>query len=383
MNAKYDVNKVIHLFKHTIKKRTLPEHNVMYMIWIVDYFIDHEYMDKEIIQFLVQNTLHNSDSDQVLNPDDILHDGINSIRGSAAERLTHIYFKPEFSDLIFTTLNKAANDHMECVRAAILYHLAYLNHYDKDQVCQLFLRITDTNSEQILKSGIWSVQYLLNDYFEELKPYFRKAISYDSLHNDIATVLAVGWMQNVKGCNILLSQFEKDSEQVRLSILHVAKTNMFCGNNNVEHKCRKIFKKYLGEDLKEIVQRYSSFFARLDPIKFNEFYQEIDSYSRSKICRKKPYGFIEFLYKCVTKDPQKCMRLFANTQVLNRKYRLKEQHYGNDKPVKFIVGAYNSLIQKRSGKNQIQNSLKLFDQLLMNERFRATADQALQSSDFE
>ena len=57
------------------------------------------------------------------------------------------------------------------VKAVLLLYLAYLIKFDKNRILKIFIRIMDSNDETLIKSGIHSLQYLVNHDFDKLKPF--------------------------------------------------------------------------------------------------------------------------------------------------------------------------------------------------------------------
>jgi hypothetical protein len=383
VELKYNFDKVKTIVQKTIEYKEVTDHNITEIIWIIDYFIENEYMDNEIFEFIVHAALYGKYPDQINNPTDLIFDGINSTRGSAIERLIQITYKPEYADRIFETVIKVSEDQMDSVKATVLFRLAYLNHYDLHRSFDVFKKLVDTSNEQLLKTSLWSAGYYKRNFYKEMIPYFRRLMNYESLHEDTAVLLAVAWLEDIKESKVLLEELLLMSDKARIKMIHVAETNLFHENNSIQKKCLQLFNRFLNNETKAMADEYSHLFLRLSPDKFEMFLPSIKHYSKSTVCKNNPYYFFEYLFKCTGKHPVQCIDLLENVNILKINAD-DENRYRNDEALNVIVGSYNALLkEKHKNKRQIIHSVKLFDQYLKDRRYRKEADKVLDRNDRE
>lgn len=383
IEVKYDFEKVRLIFKKTIKDREVTDYHMTYLIWNVDYFIENEYMDDEVFDFIVKASLYGEFPDRIYNPTDLVFDGINSTRGAAVERLIQITYKPEYSNRIFETVLKVAEDKMDSVKAAVLSQLAYLNHYDEQLAFKIFQKLINTDNEQLLKSSLWSVSYFKTNFYSELIPYFRKLMSYEALVEDLATILAISWLEEIKGSQELLEELLQKSGKARNRMIYIVEVNMFHEEKLIREKCLTLFNRYLNDKTKEMAEEYSHLFLRLSPEKFELLLPSIEQYSKSNVCKNNPFYFLEYLFKCTGKYPIQCLDLLRNINILQGLVN-DDNRYHNNEALNVIVGAYNALLkEKEKNKKQIIRSVTLFDQYLKDRRFRQEAEKVLVQNDTE
>ncbi|MGB0165347.1 MAG: hypothetical protein ACPF8V_00705, partial [Luteibaculum sp.] len=79
-----------------------------------------------------------------------------------------------------------------------------LMHLNEQKTLEVFLKLVSTNEPEIIKHSIWSVQYLLNNYFDKLTNYFQRAIKMEPINGTIAVVLGGAWLKEKEGSYQLL-----------------------------------------------------------------------------------------------------------------------------------------------------------------------------------
>ncbi len=381
-DIKYDFNVFIKIFNKLITNREVDDTNTTYLLWMVDYLLDNEYMDDIVFDFLINASVHGVTPDQVLNPGHLVSDGINSTRGAAVEKLIQISYNPEYSNKIFETVEMACNDKFDCVRAAILSRLAYLNHYDIYRSYRLFKQLVNTDNIELLKTSLWSAKYYRMNFWVEMIPFLKKLMSIDALMDDTTDFIVVSWLEGIEGAEELLNEISEKSNTVRIRIMHVVGVNFSHEDTSVQEKCIQLFKRLLHENSKEIADNFSHIFLDLSTDRFSSLLNVITGYSKAKVCWRNPHYFIEFLFKCSVNYPVEALKLLSN---INLAYYYKETDYiyYSDDILNVIVGSYNSLIsQNKKSRRQIEHSLNLFDKYLRDQRFRTNAEEILFKNDY-
>lgn len=380
---KHNFNKFIKIYSKLLSYREINDENTMYLIWMVDYLLDNEYMDDIVFNFLINAAKYGKTPNQVLNPTHLVSDGINSTRGAAVEKLIQITYKPEYSDKIFEAVELACEDKFDCVRAAILYRLAFLNHYDIYRSFRIFKKLINSDNVELLKNAFWSARYYRNSFFEELIPFLRKLMNIDALVENTTDFIGVSWLEGVKGSEELLNEIAKKSSVVRTRLVHIVNVNFSHEDSTVQDKCVQLLKRFLNEDSKEIADNYSHIFINLSIKRFNSLLPVLTDYSKAKVCWRNPHYFIEFLFKCSAKYPVESLILLSNINLTYFNEETDYIYYGDD-ILNVIVGSYNSLIsQNKKNRRQIDHSLNLFDKYLQDQRFRNVADEILFKNDYK
>lgn len=380
--ANCDLMQFVSVFKKAIQLRKLDGHSGTRMNWMIEFLIKNEYMDDEVIEYLISQTLHNSDPFEIYNTDDLASNGINSGRGSAIEMLVHIHYKPEYADKIFETVEKIVEDKVTSVKAAALSRLANLNRFDIHRSLKLFNQLIQSGEEGLLKSAIWSSQYYRKEFFKELVPFLKKAFEYDSLKEEVSTVVCVGWLEEVEGCFELLNEFILQSDKVKSAMLHVAQVNLFGHDQATDKKCLKIFNRFLKEKSKEVVETYWPFYYHTKPDVFLNFYDSLIRYVKSEAFKVREDDFFDFLTKCSALYPLECLTLLEKIKDFASKN--EEATHLEQQPIKLIIALYNIFLEKQSStKKEITSVVGLFDKSLKNHRYRYFVDEALRSVDLE
>jgi hypothetical protein len=357
------------LIRELINNRKITDYKIRSVVWIIDSLIQNEYIDDVLFEFLVKTVEEDNETSGINGTDDLISKGINSNSGAAAKSLTFIDFNPKLSNSIFNALENASKTKSELVKAAILYRLAFLNKIDEERSFNLFLRLTDANNFQLLKSSIWSLQYFRDKFIDRLESLFKRMILIKDLTNDVTTILTVGWLSGTEKCYSILKEYYRDSLEVKCTMLFVAQINIKKYNDEVDVKCLKIFKMFLNEKDKEIAQRYSYFFTHFNKDDFTKFYPLLFTYSKSNVCKINYGHFTEFLVKCANSFPDKCLVLLSNIISSSAKIEIHDEFYFEDESLNVIVHAYNGLFQHAKPKRSaIKFCLDLFDKNLKDSK---------------
>ena len=112
-------------------------------------------------------------------------EGINQVRGCAAETLLRCYDEPNRYDRIFAALQCVAENGAVSTRAAVLFRFGAFMKAGHDRCLKLFLDMTSDYATSLLKLPVHNLNpllYLMNDYFDELKPYFEECIKNKETH---------------------------------------------------------------------------------------------------------------------------------------------------------------------------------------------------------
>ena len=374
VESKFDSKRLLKIYKKAIKV-SFSRENTLYLIWKSDYFIQSKVMDEELLTFLIDMATTHPDPE--LEKDGSLQHAINTVRGAAAHRIVECYFMSDFKEIIFSALNSVAEDRSIAVRQSILPNLAFLNYLDQERALSLFLKITDSDQIQVFKQSIIALQYFINYDFKRLVPYIKKLITIPDLQKDMGTVLAVAWISGKPESLPLLNQVLGNSKEAQKSAVQVATHNIFDQETQAQDRSKKIFIQFLNTDVQEVIHEYSIFFLKLDKERFDILLPLIKKYSRSIAARRDPNYFYQYLIKCAKKHPRDCIDLLAHWETYDQPDITKSGHYEHE-PVDLIIACYNSLRYTKKEKGYREKSLDIFDKMLLNSRFRVSANRVIQ-----
>lgn len=374
--AKYDPAEVQRIYKKALHISFDREYT-LYFVWVSSYFIESKILDQDVLEYLIEIAKNHPDPEGNTIRNDALMDGANNMRGSAAGRISEVYFNPAFENLVFEALYQIAQDSNLSVRVAIMPRLAMLMNLNEQKTLEVFLKLVSTNEPEIMKHSIWSVQYLLNNNFDKLNDYFQRAIKMDTIQDTIAVVLGVAWLKEKEGSYQLLNSLLKISDDAKAKLVDMAVKNLGDNKESVRTKCRQIFLRFLNSTDEKVIQEYSFSFFDLTPEMFLEVYPLLQKYARSNVAKKKPHYYFEYLLKCAKKHPVECLELLQHVNTYD-KPDISQAGYYDDEPVKVLIGIYNSLssLEAKNPKH-LNKTITLFDKMLKTQKFRGAANNVI------
>lgn len=374
--AKYDPDEVQRIYKKALSIPFDREYT-LYFVWVSSYFIESKILDQDVLEYLIETAKNHPDPEGNSIRNDALNDGANNVRGSAAGRISEVYFNPAFENLVFDTLLQIAEDPNLSVRVTIMPRLAWLMYLNEQKTLEIFLKLVSTNEPEIIKHSIWSVQYLINNNFDKLTHYFQRAIKMESIHGTIAVVLGGAWLKEKEGSYQLLDSLLKVSDEAKAKLVDMAVKNLGDKKESVRAKCRQIFLRFLHSTDEKVIQEYSFAFFDLTPEMFIEVYPLLQKYARSNVARKQPHYYFEYLLKCAKKHPVECLELLQHLNTYD-KPDISQTGYYDDEPVKVLIGIYNSLssLETKNPKH-LNKTIALFDKMLKTQKFRGAANKVI------
>ena len=316
-----------------------------------------------------------------MNPDNPQFETLNSNRGAAVNAIVKCSYDSKFSDEIFGTLNQVANDPIISVRISALMNLAVLMNLDKEKCLTLFLKfLGNTNDKDVYKYSIDSAQYLARYKFEALYDYFNESMEIEEVQDQIAQILAIGWLNNKKNSYSLLKKVWAKNIKAKAKMVSLAIFNLQDKNGIVRKKCIHLYCKFLKESDNEIVQEYSRVFIRLNPHKFLLYLPLLKIYSTSIVAKKDPHSYYDYLIKCSKYFPVEVLDLIKKYKKYDLPNSFGGPYYDGSEPTKIIIGSYNGIYEKSPfNKRYARKALYLFDQILKEPVFRSGASQVLDS----
>jgi hypothetical protein len=377
--GKYNPLKALDLFKRAIQRK-LDDHVTMRLVWFSDYLIQSDVVDQVVVDFLSTLAIEHSDPTPERMRDNAMNLGINSVRGSAAQRLLSIQ-KSDFSEIILTTLERVAKDTSVGVKAALISRLAYLMSFDEERTFKIFMELVSCNDEQVLKLSFWSAHYLKNYFFEEMAGYFEQSAKYESLHEQLTAVLLESEIQAKSTDSNVLENLLSESIKARETVIEQAGRFLDHEEEHIRKICVDYYTRYFNEKHKDIASAYSHSFLHIKPEAFSIIYPFLQEYAQSETAKRDPHYYLEYLVKCSRNFPKECIDLM-DYYFTYRKHNPSGGPYHTDEPLKVIIGAHRSLWDNyRRETKYIAHSIEIFDQLLKEPSLRRDAEEVLNTSE--
>jgi hypothetical protein len=373
--GEYDINEYKRIFKKALNLR-LDSSNTRMLISLISYLINTENCDGEIITFICNTAVKREDPIANQETEDSIQNGINTVRAAAVSKIPYLFSYVDYNDLIFETVDKVLDDASVGVKATLMPQLYYLMDLDKDRTLKVLLRVAEQNEIEVLKYTLRSAQCLAEYFFEELQPYFKTSLSHEEMHGDSAVILALLWIDDQQQCYGLLNKFLKKSEEARSKMIDIAFRNLLNENPISRKRAKKLFLKFLDSKDEKVIQEYSTAFLHLDDQGedfFIKIYPLLVKYSKSNVVKSSPHYFYEYLLSNAKKYPKECIDLVSRFKDYQKPDISKSGYYDDD-PVKILLGAYNSLRSVGESDDYKEKSMRIFDQLLKDDRFRQSAN---------
>ncbi len=376
--AEYDPIDFVILFKKVIQLN-VEKFNVLQLVWMTNYINKNNLIDEQIFDFLSSVATEDENPKVVLNPANPKFDTLNTNRGAAVHEIVRCYGYKNFSDRIFDTLFKVANDPIISVKMSALYDMAVLMNLDKEKTFQLFqVFMNNVDDEDVFESSINTVQYLANYNFTGLKSYFIKAITLPKVQEHIAVILVIAWLNDREGSYELLETLWENNEKTKAKVIDVAINNYLAGDASNKRKCFELYCKFLNQNSKEIIHEYSTAFLHLNPNLFEEYIEILKAFANSNAAINDPHYFYDYLIKCSKKHPVECLDFIKNYKKYKEPNHFEGPYYEGNEPIKIIVSSFNALLEIQPlNKKYITYAIELFDEMLLHPLFRKSAHTVL------
>jgi predicted Zn-ribbon and HTH transcriptional regulator len=380
INSKYESLIVLKLIKKVIEYEDLGISNTLRTVWHIEYLIENKLVDEKIIKYLSNLALNHENPSRPLNPNNPIHDSINSVRGAALNKLISCYYNKDFKDKIFEVVEKAMYDKQLSVRVSILSKLAFLNHLDLERSFLIFNRMTDTDEIGILQNSFWSADFYKNKFFERMQVFFERIIKYEELHEKGVILITKTWIYGNNSCSSyeLLQKAKVISEKARCAIINTAEQALINEDEVINKRGYNLLIDLLKYEGDEMSRRYSGLVLRkFKPNTFNIVLPFLRKYVKSSHARLEPKYLFNYLNNCSNDYPLECLELIKDAMYIDER-SIQNRGYFDKEPVQVVLSIYSALNKKyEQNKIRLQETLDLFDILLQNNRMRGFATDAI------
>lgn len=376
-NGNYVPAEVKRLFDKLIIK-DLDSSNRMFLCWLTDYFIKTKQIDQTLINFLV-NTFQNSPSDNESFENDPLMKGINSVRGAALDKILQCTDPDTFIEIVFQNAELASKDQSQSIRSVLIMYLPNLLRFDKKRASAIFVVAVSGIGENVLKTSMRSLSYMVHHRFKELIPFLKNWSSINSIQKDLGGILVNCWLNDYKGSKRLMFGLFKKSPEARAKAAEFAYTNIFHKELEVRKRCDYLFKYLLKDRSNEVSHEFDRMFYEIEKSSFLEWYPLLKLYYKSRVVKKNPHQFFEYLLKNTFQYSKECLVLISKYNKY-QKPNMQNGPYYNEEPVNIILNCYNSFLNS-GDVPRLKKSISLFDDMLKLDYLRKGAGNALQLAD--
>lgn len=353
------------------------------IVWTTSYFIQHDIIMDEIIDFLCELSLNQGDKEPL--NEDLVMDGINSIRGAAVNRLVKCYSSKKNEDKIFSTLEYIADNASAVTRASALWELAYLNNLNKERNLDLFLRLVHDYNPKLLSLPLHDrhpLVYLIHVNFEKLVPFFEKAILCKESHKSITHILLFAWLNDYKKSKDLFDKIRTESTPAKKIAVDIAFKNISVEKSF--EKCYDIVLEYLNEDEKEIADEYEHAFINLNPKLFDKIYEFLEKYVDSKVGKYRDYNFYHYLQECTKESSEKSIaekiihlikKFYTHSNPDIRYSGLTQE------PMTVLIDSYSIIREYNSKTSYLEYAMDVFDEMVRIPEYRGNLNIMLSKLD--
>lgn len=375
IEGKYDPEKVKQLYKKLIKK-DLDREYTLYSNWKARYFLETNTIDKEIVEHICDVARNYPVKEKDHNPNHLLTDSLNSVRGSAIDILMHLCEHKEHEELIFSTIEDVINDCNLSVKAAIVHNIAYLNHLDIPRAFNIFKKLFSTKENEILKHSINSGQYYNNSFHEEMEDYIVDLMENESTQ-ETSYILVKSYIEEKVFGLKYYNKFIAKGKPAITCVLKVAEAYLF-NKGKLDNRALNLLYQFLDNEDEEISREYDAIILRKFMEKdFVVLYDFMLAYSKSKVCKRSPHYFLEYLIKCSKDYPDECLNLLSNID-FTRAPNIQQSGYYDKEPVQLVLGIYSKFLTTKTDKKKIEKCLDIFDSMLQHNHLRNNANKAIE-----
>ncbi len=383
--SSYSTEKIASLFQEFLKirKGEICEFPLQMTVWLTSYFIKNKIIINDIVNFLCDIIRNHPDKEPLNN--DLLTDGINSVRGAAVDRLLSCYEYKEYEELIFSTLESIASTANVVTRATAISKLAWLNNLNQERNLELYLKLVEDFDTRLLSLPLHNLHplvYLIHSNFARLVPFFERAIEIEESHKVMSHILLFAWLNEYEKSNDLLNCVLSKSTIAKQTAINIAFQNL--NDEKSFNKCYRLILRFLNESDSNIADEYEHSFIRLEPPIFPKIEKYLFKYVKSKTGTKREYNFYRFLQKCILhyqnkEIAEKCILLtldFNNHQ----KPDLSESALTKE-PLQVVIDSYSVIREYESQTKSLELAMDAFDSMLKIPEYRGNLNEMLNKLD--
>ncbi len=309
-----------------------------------------------------------------------LTSGINSIRGSAAWSLSQNTFTTKFPELIFSIFEKIASDVSVSLRCCLMSSLHGLINHDKERTLKLLFALTSDNNKHVISNSIFSIYYLMNEYFDELKSKIliitqKESTLVNNLGKNLGNLLMSAYWWELNDSQALLINSCENNLEVTKGVIEASSKHLNNPDQVIAKKSVEVFSLFFHLDDKDISSTYDWCFHDIDVNSFNDNYELFREYSNTTLITYNSTHFLKYLLKVTPTDPDNVFVLIKDY----KRYEKPDLSYNalNKELVEIIINIYN-YSKSKTIKN---DTINIFDEIMQDDNYKFRAMQAISDSD--
>lgn len=372
LKCKYDTDKVNSLVNLILDRldRTLANNSASHMIQVarlVDrYYENQVQIPQTLFDWICRIAKEWDDSEYKTEAGRSMsfQDGINQVRGCAAEGLLYCYQNRDWEDAIFDALFAVANTGAVSTRAAVVFRLAVLLRVNQQRCFELFLAMVHDYPASLLALPLHDqnpLLYMINNHFQDLLPYFEACIKEPRSFKDTVVLLWFAWIRHIKGAEDLLYRMADQSKIARSSLIHAI---WHYYQPTYRDQTWPILLRYLKYDEKETGESYDYLFNETI-MKFNltDRNSFLRKYTNSAACKYCSHYFMEFMGGLSREDPALCLEVLPYIYMKN-KNAADDWRCSPSRLIDFLITAYNAIKKYNKEDATLEQAMDLMDEWL-------------------
>jgi len=379
VEGKFEPQKVLELFKLLIQKG-IKEENIHMCTYFCQYFIQNSLMDVQVMTYLAHlfDTLPNPD--KIYNPNDLEFESLNTKKSAVLIKIMQSSYNPDFKDIIYQTVDKAIQEASPIIHAALISHSVNLYKLDKNYAFKTFIAASETESTEVLKCSFYSAKYFLSEFFDAMETYFYKILEREELHENGIPLITIAYLleygENLESQRLMDLAFDAGEKSV-CAILTTTEHYLF-KDDKLQPNALKLLYRCLEIKGDDIASRFSGLILRKFKLEnFSEVFSFLQSYMKSSHADKEPRYLLNYITQCSKQFPHECLDLMKDSLHIGHG-DIQKRGFVDKEPVQAILAIYSALnMHPENQQKALNTTLDLFDYLLLNNRFRHHATEAV------
>lgn len=379
IKAKYDPKEVANLVRREIKL-SLNREFTLYVTWHIKYLIDTKQVTEDIKDFLIGIAKSEGYRDDLLNPNHPISDFINTPRGSAIYNLFYLFDYPNYKEDVLSTIEFAIdpqNNPSTTILAGVMFHLAYLNHFDIERSFVIFKKLIAQKDSRVLECSINPAQYFNNKFHDRMGFYFEEMLLHEELY-DKCYFFVNSWLFDHINDFKMYDRFMGLGQKAIECAIEVAESFLI-KDDIVDQRSVQVLERCLSHSEFDLSHEFSGLVLRVFKIEnFGELYSFMEKYIATDQFSNDPRYLLEFLTECSSLYPKECLDLLVKMNIPEQVDMSKKAYFG-DEPLVLVLAIYSRLrLEPFKYREEQKTALDCFDKLLGIPSIRYKALEAME-----
>ena len=287
------------------------------------------------------------------------NDGINQVRGCAADTLLRCYEDKDRVDIIFEVLNRVAENAAISTRASALFRMGILFDVNEEKCKELFLKLTKDYATSLLNLPLHKLNPLIklvNYDFQALENYFEACIGNYKTHKINVALLWICWVRKIEMADQYMYRMADSSIEGRAALITYVCDQFSIGFMD---KISPILGRYLDYDEKETGSAYDNVFTIIMKWGNNEQVQFMKTFVKSNACKYCSYHLMKYLKSSTSIFPNECLQWIP--KIYESKKGQEDWPYYSNNLIDVLISSYNSIRKYDKNNRSLEEALDLLD----------------------